>query len=213
MLKSAASQKVDLMIATPHFYASRNTVDAFLRHRTDSYEKLTERIRAYGEAALPQIRLGAEVAYFDGISKADRIGELTIQGTDLLLLELPFSDWDARVVREVRHLIEKRSFRVILAHLERFMGSRANKQYIQELLELPVLVQINAEAFTPFLQRQKLVRMFASGEAHLLGSDCHGMGHRPPNLAAGRQILRKRCGQAILDQIDERGAGILEERG
>jgi protein-tyrosine phosphatase len=213
MLKSASGQNIDLIIATPHFYASRNTVDAFLRHRADSYEKLTERIRESGEDTLPEIRLGAEVAYFDGISKADRMGELTIEGTNLLLLELPFCDWDARVVREVRHLIEKRSFGVILAHLERFMGSRANRQYIEELLELPALVQINAEAFTPALQRHRLVRMFKNGEAHLLGSDCHGIEHRPPNLAAGREILRKRCGQALLDQIDERGAGILEAQG
>jgi protein-tyrosine phosphatase len=197
------------MVATPHFYASRNTIDAFLYAREEAYQKLQAGIEASGETNLPQIRLGAEVAYFEGISKADRIDELTIRDTNLLLLELPFTEWTERTVEEVRLLIKKRHFRIILAHLERFMGNRANRGYIDELLELPLLVQINAESFESFWQRRKMIRMFQRGEAHLLGSDCHGIHHRIPNLKDGRDALAS-GGPELLDEIDRRGANLLE---
>jgi protein-tyrosine phosphatase len=211
MLKSAADQKIDLMIATPHFYASRDTIDAFLRARAEAYVRLEKAIDESGTVGLPRIRLGAEVAYFKGVSDADRVDELTIQGTDVLLLELPFDEWRGHVARDVRHLVHKRSIRVVLAHLERYLHIRANRRELEELLALPLLVQINAESLTSGWQRRRLIRMFEEGEAHLLGSDCHGMGSRPPNLAAGREALRQSVGQALLDQIDQRGAGLLEE--
>jgi protein-tyrosine phosphatase len=209
MLKTASDQSVDLMIATPHFYASRNTIDAFLHARESAYEKLCTSIREEGSQGFPQIRLGAEVAYFDGISQAGRISELTIRGTNILLLELPFGQWSGRIVKEVKYLIEKRGLCVVLAHLERYMSIRGNRRCLEELQKLPVLVQINAESLTHLWQGRKLCRMFSEGEAHLLGSDCHGIHHRVPNLASGREALRKHCGQAVLDAVDERGTELL----
>jgi protein-tyrosine phosphatase len=211
MLKCASGQSVDLMIATPHFYASKNTIDAFLRGRNEAYEKLSARIQGEGDEKLPELKLGAEVAYFDGISRAERINELAIEGTDLLLLELPFCKWNDGTVKEVRDLMAKRKLRVILAHLERYMGLHANRKYLKELTELPVLVQINAESLSRRFEGRKLCRMFSDGKAHLLGSDCHGITHRVPNLGAGREIIKKRCGAEVLREIDERGARILEE--
>jgi protein-tyrosine phosphatase len=211
MLEAAAEQGVDLMIATPHFYASRNTIDAFLHNRQASYDKLQAHIAEQSESMLhlPDIMLGAEVAYFDGISKAERIDELTVQGTKLLLLEMPFSAWSDATVREVEKLITERSFQVILAHLERFMGNGDNKRYISRLLDMPLTVQINAESFGAFWERRRLVRMFEEGQAHILGSDCHGIHHRVPNLSEGREALLKKCGRELLDEIDQRGAMLL----
>ena len=51
--------------------------------------------------------------------------------------------------------------------------------------------------------------MFRDDEAHLLGSDCHSLHRRPPNLGQGREVIRKKLGQAALDQIDRAGEQIL----
>ena len=37
--------------------------------------------------------VGAEIAYFPGISHMDALRELRLEGTDLLLLEMPFAKW------------------------------------------------------------------------------------------------------------------------
>lgn len=41
MLSLAASQEVDYMIATPHFYAYKQTVEDFLIEREQAYDKLS----------------------------------------------------------------------------------------------------------------------------------------------------------------------------
>jgi protein-tyrosine phosphatase len=90
------------------------------------------------------------------------------------------------------------------------MSIKQNRKFAEELMELPVLVQINAGSLSHHFEGKKLCRMFAEGQAHLLGSDSHGMHQRPPNLGAGREIIKNRCGVEVLKEIDERGAKLIE---
>ena len=213
MLEKSAEYGVDIMVATPHFYAHRNHIGTFLEKRTQAYEALREEIEKRQDAgmleSIPEIRLGAEVAFFDGISRAEQIDKLTIEGTDSLLIELPFGDWDSSVVKEIDHLIRERGFQVILAHLERFLYYKGNKQYIEQLKEMPLYIQINAESLIDWRGRGKLLKLFRQKEAHLLGSDCHGMHHRVPNLDGGRSVIRTKLGQETLDAIDACGAKLV----
>lgn len=209
MLELASAQKVDVMLATPHFYASRHQVDDFLEKRQNAYEKLQRKM----EKTYPVLKLGAEVAFFPGISNAERLDDLTVEGTRVLLLEMPFAPWHSTDIREVRELIMTRNFQVVLAHLERYMGIAENKRRIQELTGLPLYVQINAESLLGWRSRRPLVKMFAKGQAHFLGSDCHGIRHREPNLGRGREILGQKLGEDFLCRMDERGSTLLQLGG
>lgn len=207
MLRRSAEQGVQLMVATSHFYASRDNVDQFLEKRQTAYEAL----RAAWVSGLPDIVLGAEVAYFPGIARAERLDALKIQGTSAMLVEMPFGDWTRAIVDDVEALIEKRHVRVILAHLERYLAFPGNRDFIERLSGMPLAVQINAESLTDWRQRGKLLRMFKNGKAHLLGSDCHSLNRRPPNLGEGREVLRKRLGEDFLERMDRFGEGMLKE--
>ena len=205
MLKASRAQGVQYMVATPHFYATRDRVDTFLDRRREAWETLKSRMGA----DYPGIVLGAEVAFFRGISRAERLEALKIEGTDCLLLEMPFRPWSEDDVDEVSEILEKRGYTIILAHIERYLAMRGNADYIGNLLELPVLAQINAESLLDWRQRGKLIKMVRNGQVHLLGSDCHGIHHRPPNLGEGREILRKKTGTEYLDRIDWRSEELL----
>lgn len=207
MLELSAEQNVEIMVATPHFYAWQDRIDSFLQRRAESWDSLLPALTP----ALPRIVLGAEVAFFPGISTAEQIQELTISGTRTLLLEMPFRPWSERDVEEVQVLLEQQQFRIVLAHLERYLPIPGNKKWVSQLLELPVTVQINAQSLLDWRQRGRLIRMFRSGQAHLLGSDCHGLRHRVPNLGDGRAVLEKKLGPAILRRIDGAGALLLPE--
>lgn len=215
MLSMAAAQHVDVMIATPHFYASHDRIERFLEKREVAWQKLQNAVAETETAdAYPKLYTGAEVAFFDGISRADDIRKLTIAGTNILLLEMPFVPWTAKQVDEVDTLMRERGFQVMIAHLERFLWMPGNKKQIDRLIALPVIVQINAEAFDGFLHTRTLVKLFKEHKAHVLGSDCHGAHHRIPNLADGRALIAKKAGRDILDRIDTDGerllAGILQ---
>ena len=205
MLEASSAQGVQYMVATPHFYATRDRVDTFLDRRREAWETLKPRMGA----DYPGIVLGAEVAFFRGISRAERLEALKIEGTDCLLLEMPFRPWSEDDVDEVSEILEKRGYTIILAHVERYLAMRGNADYIGNLLELPVLAQINAESLLDWRQRGKLIKMVRNGQVHLLGSDCHGIHHRPPNLGEGREILRKKTGTEYLDRIDRRSEELL----
>lgn len=145
-IQMARQQEVDLMLATPHFYASQDRIDNFLKRREEAWVQFHDTVEA-SEETEPRIILGAEVAFFDGISRARDIEKLTIQGTNLMLLEMPFEVWNSQQIKEVEYLIKERKFQIIIAHLDRFLWIPGNKKWIKELLELPVSIQINADAF------------------------------------------------------------------
>lgn len=132
MLRQVSSQGVDYMIATPHFYASHDRVDAFLNRREDAYNSLKEAVHKESLSDVPQILTGSEVAFFDGISKAELIEDLTIQNTRVLLLEMPFAPWTSQNIHEVEVLVRDRGFNVLIAHLERFIWIPGNKKGHQE---------------------------------------------------------------------------------
>lgn len=207
MLRRSAEQGVEVMAATSHFYAWRDRPEHFLERRTSAWERLSAAL----EPGMPRICLGAEVAFFEGISEALQVDRLCLGETNVLLLEMPFRPWSGRDVDEVEALMSRRGFQVVLAHLERYLPMRENRSLIRELLELPVLVQINAESLLEWRGRGKVLKLFREGKAHLLGSDCHGLEYRPPNLGQGRAFLNKKLGPNALMRIDEAGAGLLRE--
>lgn len=206
MLRMCREQGVDIMIATPHFYADSNRVERFVENRKNAYDKVMAE-----NADIPHIMMGAEVAFFDGISRAERVDALTIEGTNIMLLEMPFVTWSDSVVHEVRDLIEKRHFHIILAHIERFLKIPGNKSYVEQVLELPVTVQVNAETLLDFRQKGRMFKMFRNGTAHIIGSDCHGMHHRVPNLWLGREALSKKLGEDFIKQIDTYGVQLIKD--
>jgi len=80
LLNLLANQGIETVVATPHFYANDESVENFLKRRTESYEILSQRLYD----GLPKIFLGAEVRYYQGISRMPDINKLCIDGTNHL---------------------------------------------------------------------------------------------------------------------------------
>ena len=56
------------------------------------------------------------------------IEALTLEGTRLLLLEMPFVPWTDQNLIEVERLIKERDLHLTIAHLERFLWIPGNKK-------------------------------------------------------------------------------------
>lgn len=206
MLERMSSCGIDTVVATPHYYGFRESVPDFLKRRSASWKRLSASL---GERH-PQILLGAEVAFFSGLAAlGDELDKLCIENSRIMLLEMPFAQWSGMELDAVSTLCLDRKYKVILAHFERFLPLQHNMQVAESLLELPILIQINAERFTSFFERKSVLKLFETKKAHLLGSDCHNLDRRPPNLEQARQVLAKKLGQGVLDEIDRRGNQLL----
>lgn len=203
MMNMQALQGVDTVIATPHFYANDEMPDSFLERRKKSFELL----KANWPDGSPEIRLGAEVRYYQGISRMADLKTLRIEGSKLLLLEMPMEVWTEYTVRE---LIEMScgSTRIILAHMERYFYMQ--KQAVRErIFDSDILMQMNAGFFAAFATRHRALSLLREGRIHFVGSDCHNTTTRPPQIGRAFDVIRKRLGDDYLSQMNEYGHTVL----
>lgn len=204
LLKMLSQQGVDLVVATPHFYADDESVECFLERRALSYEKLQSHLTG----SLPKINLGAEVSYYPGISRMSDLGRLKIENTDFLLLEMPMAKWSEYTVNELTELACSGKLRVVLAHVERYL-SYQHAGVLERLLESDLLMQVNASYFTRLGSRHKALRLLGDGKIQLLGSDTHNTKTRPPMIGKAVEVIRKRFGDEFIRQMNGFGTSML----
>ncbi len=205
MLRKLRDSGVDLAVATSHYYRWDEDIDSFLERRSEAIGKL----RPHMDASCSGIVPAAEVAFYFGIEEDPKLGGLCVGDTKALLVEMPFAPWGTYEMNALSSLCFGRGFAVILAHYERFEEYQKNNRIYEEILRLPLTVQINAHSLLTGRGAKKWLRMFEEGRAHLIGSDCHNLTTRPPNLAEARQILRQKAGEEAVRKTDRRAEALL----
>ena len=199
MLRKEAEQGVSCVIATPHFYPQHDTPEHFLKRRAEAEDALREEMSKH--TGLPELKIGAEVYYFNGISHSDRIMELTIDRKSCILIEMPFVSWTDSMYQELEDLSAKQNLLPVVAHVERYFGRFSTHGIPERLEQLPVLVQANAEFFLTKATCARALRMLKKGQIHLLGSDCHNLTSRSPNLKEAVELIEKRLGKDPIEAI------------
>lgn len=205
MLHEMKRQGVDLVVASSHFYGYRESPDSFLSRRQACSERLFQRL----DSDCPKVILGAEVAFHSGLTKTEGLERFCIEGTNVLLVEMPFSPWSVMEENYLAELAVQKGFQLILVHPERNQAFRDMTRQARAILKLPVMLQINAETLTRLSGRRQWLDMIEDGRIQLLGSDSHNMSNRAPNLGEGRRIIEKKLGKDILKRIDSQGAKLL----
>lgn len=177
MLREEQKNGIETVVFTPHYYAYQNDPQTFLERRGHSWNLLQSAVTD----DLPRMLLGAEVQYFEGICQVEDIPRLCIEGSDLFLLEMPESKWSERMIRNVFELREQYDMTVVLAHIERYLKYQP-KSIWEELRQGGILMQVSASYLQNWRTRHTARKMLNRGEIHFLGSDCHNMESRRPNL-------------------------------
>ncbi len=206
MIQALSDQGVDCIVLTPHFYPSRDDPDHFLEKRKSKLDLL----RTGFTEKKPVILTGAEIHFFEGITEMQKLHELRIEGSTGLLIEMPVCSWSERMIGVLVELNRRRDYQVILAHAERYIPF-GNLPAIQRLASTGVMIQISADAFTGFFNTRKALKLMDEGLLHILGSDCHNMTSRPPNLGNAYDVIRKKCGIEAIMYITDNGLSLLSE--
>lgn len=176
MLQAEAAAGISRVVFTPHYYASQNSPEEFLHRRRKSWNALMP----YMDRDMPKVSFGAEVQYFEGICQIKEIHDLRIVGTPYLLIEMPFRHWEQRMIDDVLELNDRSDTVVVLAHIERYFSNVSSKS-LSYLRDNGVKIQMNVSMFGQLRSRHTAMSMLKAGEVHMLGTDCHSMGHRRPN--------------------------------
>lgn len=205
MLHLSFSQGVTDIVATPHFYINNNDADRFLKIRSHCLKKLEPVL----DDKMPNIYLGSEVYFFNGMSTYEGLDRLTINNSRYLLLEMPFVKWTRSIIDEVDNLIHQRGFKIIIAHIERYLDFQKGTDNISELLSLNPLVQMNGEYINSFFTKKKALNFINNGVVQLIGSDCHNLDSRKPNLDKAYAIIENKLGADAVNKINNLGKEIL----
>lgn len=207
MLRMEARQGIRHIVATPHFYPRNTSPAEFLEKRAESFRLLQEAMAQ--EPPLPQVHLGAEVYFFPGISDCEQLRELTIDQNGYILIEMPLAPWTERMYRELQDIHYKQGLLPIVAHVDRYIRPFKTYDIPKRLADMPVLVQANASFFQDRLARSMAMRMLRGGQIHLLGSDCHNLTSRAPNLDQAIRLIRKQLGEEALQWIQSNADEVL----
>ena len=201
MLRLMAEQGITRVVATPHFYAHCDDPKHFLNRRAASEYQLREAMA--GEPGLPELIMGAEVLYFPGISHCEALQELTIGGKNCVLIEMPLPPWTDSMYGELEQIHFQLGLLPMIAHVDRYIHPFCTHGIPRRLAELPVLVQANGSFFQNRRTQKLAMRLLREGKIQALGSDCHDLEERPPQLAETFREICRCCGQDALKRIEE----------
>lgn len=205
MLNALKAQGIECVVATPHFLANDESIDEFLQRRETSFRTLCEAI----DGDMPKVLCGAEVKYYAGIGKMEGIERLCIEGGRFLLVEMPMSRWNEYTIKDLCQLSHTRGLNVIVAHVERCLPYQS-KDILDRLAENGIYVQINASLFKGFFAKKKALGLIRSGRAQFIGSDCHNMTTRTPQIGFAYDLIRKKFGDEFISQMRDFGYGKLK---
>ena len=206
LMKMLKDQGVGTVVATSHYYHTKESISEFLTRRQRAYDLLREAVEGMD---VPDIRLGAEVSFFSGMSRLSDFDRLKIQGTEAILIEMPFSIWTAGIISEVYSIINNHGLTPILAHVERYPDFPVAIDKLNDLIDMGALFQINGEYILSGKSRRQALDQLKRGDHFLLGSDSHNLRTRVPNLGEAASVIRKKLGSDRFLTVDRLGREIM----
>ena len=209
MARAAVADGIVMTACTPHIYPglydnSRQTI-----------ESAVEALRtALAEEGIPlQIVVGADTHLVPGLLGQLRSGEVpTLAGSAYLLLEPAHHVASPGLEQSVFELIAA-GYVPIITHPERLSWISDHYDIFKRMVQRGAWMQITAGSLTGRFgsdPRYWGERMLDEGLVHLLATDSHGLGNRPPLLAEGRHAAEKWVGtEEALRLVVDRPKGII----
>ena len=196
LLEMLTAQGVSQVFATPHFYADKDSPEAFFARRDRAYAELLSARPNH----LASVAVGAEVAYFQGISRMSALSDMRLGTSKLLLIEMPIERWSDYTVQEMIELSCSGEIRPIIAHIERclpYQPLRVRKT----LLERGIVMQANASFFIRPKTARLALKLWKRGAIHAIASDCHNVHTRPPRMREAMDAVSARFGEEAINSM------------
>ncbi len=111
--------------------------------------------------------------------------------------------------RELEWIYAKQDLIPVIAHVDRYIRPLRTYGIDRRLEELPVRVQANASFFLHAGTAGFAMKLLRQDRIQLLGSDCHNLTDRAPNLEGALQRIKRKLGAEALERIRENERQLL----
>lgn len=209
IINNGKEQGITKFIFTPHFYSSCLNIETFIEKRNNALYELRQFYDNLNEDFLDYL-LGAEVALTPETDSLENLEKLCISGTNLILVEFPYSmcgDW---VKTCILNIMYNRGLTPVIAHIERYISFHGYKDLINDVLEEDIPIQINGSAFLNFRTKRFVRKLYKNGNTLLLGSDTHNLTTRRYNLTSELKRAEK-IDKYFISELEKNAVFCLEE--
>ena len=112
-----------------------------------------------------------------------------LEGTPYILVEMPEDEWSPDTVEDLLLLRFFQGLRPIIVHVERCLPMQ-NRRTVKRLADEGVLFQCNAAFLASYETCKRQIKtLFRNDRMDLIGSDCHNMRTRKPNIGVALRTL------------------------
>lgn len=212
LLKILSSSGVERVVLTPHFYRQNEDIQAFIKRRAEAFRRLSEGVQNLDSC--PEFILGAEVYFYPSLASEPDLSELCIENTNYILLELPFEPFHDNFYRSYAHFLNNCPYKIILAHIERYLKFGNTYDDIFKLLEYGnVLCQMNCSSLAEanIFNRKRVLNFITDGLISVIGTDTHNLARRPPLYSNAEKIIINKCGKKAFEDICNNSQLILND--
>ncbi len=207
ILKMQEEQNFERIVATPHFYIQKESLDRFLKRRTDCLDKLCKDSQILDIMLF--FKLGAEVFYSEDLVNLD-LKKLCIEKTNYLLLELP-TDYKPLGLEEFLYELQIKGITPIIAHVERYRYAMQNMDLVYDWVSNGCLIQVNAGSIVNSkTMRKNILKLINSNLVHVIATDAHNTDRRKPLMDEAMKILKKKVSIAKMAELRKNSVDIFD---
>ena len=207
MLECLKEQGVNKVVLSPHFYAFSSRAESFVENREEALQKLLEKLK---EKSLNiELYLGCEALYFNELWRMENLKDLSVKGTEFIMVEMPMNEWTDDVIVGMEKLTSK-GLTPIIVHFERFIKFKKNLKKLSFLIAMGAQLQMNSSYIMNPFTRGKAISFFKKGMVSAIGSDCHDLQMRPPNCKDAYDILQKKLTKEQYNRFKNRQNALLK---
>ena len=201
LLRQASDTGVHHLICTSHI------TPGYEKFPQETYLEHLEEAKAWCEKNAPAMKLhiGSEILYTESTGRMLDEGYVpSLDQTMTVLVEFMPEASES----EIRHALEdlgSRGYKVILAHVERYVHLNRIRQLKDLKDECGCCYQMNARTVhntkDHLLRRMHTLKILDSGLIDFISSDAHSPEHRPMSLDKAYDFLRSRYGADRADDL------------
>jgi protein-tyrosine phosphatase len=196
MARTAVSEGIDTIIATPH------QLGRYESNTAACIRSLVAEAQCRLDLAKIPLRVlpGADVRIRHDLTELVNRGEVVTLGDRRahLLVELPPEL--SIPLGTLQDRLRRRGITCILSHPERNHALADNAEFIQRWVQQGGLVQVTAGSITGFFgpeAQRATKRLLREGLVHLVATDAHDVTRRPPLLRAARTTVARWVGTEL----------------
>ena len=107
-------------------------------------------------------------------------------------------------IKERCYALKSHGFQPIIAHAERYEAFRKHMDFLEEMVDMGVYIQLNAESIIGedgFGMKQFCKKAIRNELVHFVGSDAHGSKHRKPRMGACAAYLTRLIGREGCEEL------------